>query len=177
MTTDYMYDIIMNNLGKNLPFEEKTGYSATVVNVFVEDITKIDNEAFREKTYELARYIYDYMNYVTFLQVYVRDDSYFEDIDLLRESIWPQFLKSQEITPIIKKISEGKKPSEKEKLSLIRVMDKNLNYQNCHIKDFWLIFNDEESSTFDLEDVRYASEIKNGVTLYQYEEKEEIVWH
>ena len=83
MTTEYMYDVIVRKAGQEVSWEKKVGYYYTVVNVFCDDLRKIDEEEYREKTYKLAKYIYEQMNYVTALQIFVRDNSYFKNYDLV----------------------------------------------------------------------------------------------
>ncbi len=106
MTTNYMYNVIVKKAGENLKYEEKVGYYTTVVNVFCDDLEKIDESEYKDKTYKLAKYINEYMNYRTSLQIYVRDNKYFENYDLVYRSIYPPFRDREDIVGILKKIKQ-----------------------------------------------------------------------
>ena len=130
MTTEYMYNIIVNSKGKEVSWEKKAGYFATVVNVFCDDLEKIDEELYRENTYELAKYIYEQMNYVTALQIYVRDNSYFKNYDLVYSNIYKPFRDREDIKDILEKVKKQEEISEEEKAKLVRVFRKgSLDYR------------------------------------------------
>ena len=136
--TEEKYKYIKERLGKkDLSYEEKNGAYATVVNYFVDDLDKLDGEEIKKKTFELAKYIYDDMNYVTALQVYVRDNKYFEDYALVTESITPPLEKRKEITEILVKIKNKEAINEEEKVRLVRVFNKSLDYEKArYVKSF-----------------------------------------
>jgi len=173
--TEGQYNWIKERLGKkDLSYDEKNGANSTIVNYFVNDLDKLDNEEIKKKTYELARFIYDDMNYVTALQVYVRDDKYFADYDLVKWSINGNFINRKDIQGILKKIQEGKKLEEKEKVQLVRVFDKGgLDFNNCHWKFYLLSFKEEIEIPIRLENFVYQREKKSGEYLYFREEKTE----
>ncbi len=123
-TTEYMHKTIMGKRGKKLPFEDKVGYYATIVDYFVDDLDKIDNDDIKKKTFELAKFIYDDMNYVTSLQIYVRDNSFFENYNLVYQSISPPFIEREDIKTILNKIENKEKISEDEKIKLCEVFYK-----------------------------------------------------
>ena len=58
--------------------EKKKGYMSeqTVVDVFVDDITKIDEDEFKKKTFEFYRYMYDKLMIDSQMSIYVRDRKY-----------------------------------------------------------------------------------------------------
>lgn len=166
-TTDYMYDIMMNKRGQKIPFEKKSSYYSTIVNVFVDDLNKLNNEDIREKTFELAKFIYNDMNYTTALQVYVRDNKYFEDYNLVYYSIYKPFRERNDIKTILGKIKNKEKLNEGEKVGLVRVFNKGgLDYENCHLKFFLISFDEKEEIPLILKNVNYEMENKNGEYIY-----------
>ena len=166
-TTKHMYQNIMGNKFKSLSFEEKSGYYSTVVNYFVDDLDKIDNEDTRKKTFELAKFIYDDMNYLTALQIYVRDNKFFEDYNLIYESISPPFVEMEDIKKILEKIKNKEKINESEKVKLCEVFYKgSLDYEKCHLKFFKIPFYENEHIPFKVDNVTYEMEIKNNQEVY-----------
>jgi len=135
--TKYMYENIMGNLGKNLPFDDKSGFLATIVNVFVDDLDKLDITAFRKKTFELGKFLNEYMNICTYLQVYVRDSKYLNDYKLVNYSIYAPFRERDDIQQILKKIKSNEKISSEEEKTLIYSFRKiSLDFRICHLKVF-----------------------------------------
>ena len=166
-TTKHMYQNIMGNKFKSLSFEEKSGYYSTVVNYFVDDLDKIDNEDTRKKTFELAKFIYDDMNYRTALQIYVRDNKFFEDYNLVRESISPPFVEMEDIKKIMEKIKNKEKINEEEKIKLCEVFYKGgLDFEKCHYKKYGVMFDRNFEFPITLEKIHYESEIKNNNAIY-----------
>ena len=51
----------------------------------------IDKEEMTRKTYEFAKFLQDDMNLKTYLQVYIRDNSFFEDYNLVAYQVYPPF--------------------------------------------------------------------------------------
>jgi len=173
MTTEHMYNNIMKNEKKDIPFEEKSGYYSTIINYFVDDLDKLDNEEIKKKTYELAKFIYDDMNYKTALQVYVRDDKYFADYGLVKWSINGNFINRKDIQELLKKIQEGKKLEEKEKVQLVRVFDKGgLDFDNCHLKFFLVSFKEKDKLPLVFGSVNYEMEKNDGEYIYFRKEGE-----
>lgn len=166
--TEGQYNWIKERLGKkNLSYEEKNGANSTIVNYFVNDLDKLDNEEIKKKTYELARFIYEDMNYVTALQVYVRDDKYFADYDLVKWSINGNFINRKDIQGLLKKIQEGEKLEEQERVQLVRVFDKGgLDFDNCYYYFYLISFTNEESNPIKYEDVFLRRKEKMGETIY-----------
>lgn len=167
MTTEHMYKNIIKNKKRNISFDEKSGYYSTIVNVFVDDLDKLNNEEIKKKTYELAKFIYDDMNYVTALQVYVRDDKFFEDYNLVYGSIYKPFRDREDIKKILKKIKNKEKITEKEKVTLVRVFNKGgLDFGMSHWKFFLLSFNEKNETPISLENFMYQREKNKGEYLY-----------
>lgn len=162
-TTKYMYNAIVENFEYDLPPEEKVGYYSTIVNLFVDDLDKLDNEEIKEKTFELAKFIYEKMNYRSALQVYVRDDKYFKDYDLVYGSIYKPFRTREDIVKILKKIKNKETIKEEEKISLVRVFRKGgLDYENCLVKVYDIRFKDKEEFPIDIKKVIFEGILKNG---------------
>ena len=132
------YNYIKERLGKeNLSYEEKNGAYSTVVNVFCDDLGKIDEEEYRENTYKLAKYIYEQMNYVTALQIYVRDNSFFKNYELVYYSVYKPFREREDIKKILEKVKKQEELSEEEKVKLVRVFRKgDLDYRIENYKKF-----------------------------------------
>ena len=166
--TTAQYNWIKERLWKkDLPYEEKNGARSTIVNYFVEDLDKLNNEEIKQKTFELAKFIYDEMNYKTGISVYVRDDKYFEDYNLVYYSIYKPFREREDIQKILGKIKKKEKITEKEKEELLRVFVKgSLDYENCHYKLFLISFDEKHEIPIEFKNISYESEIKNQQELF-----------
>ena len=121
--------------GKKVPFEEKGRADYTVVNVFVDRLEDINKEEMKQKTYKFARYLYDEINLKTYLQVYIRDNTFFENYNLVAYQVYPPFREREDIKRILEKIKSGKKITESEKIALTNVFYKNFafNMRNTDI--------------------------------------------
>ena len=119
--------------GENLEDEEKFEAWNTIVNVFVDDINKIEEneEKYRKKVYELSKLIYNEMNIKTSLQVYFRDKSYFKNYEIVNNSVFKPFRKKEEVAIILKKIKNNEEITGEEELILINNFYRSLpNYDN-----------------------------------------------
>ena len=85
------YRWILEHKGKKVEFAEKSDAYSTIVNVFVDRLEDIDKEEMKQKTYKFARYLYDEMNILTYLQVYIRDNTFFENYNLVAYQVYPPF--------------------------------------------------------------------------------------
>ena len=134
--TKAKYEHLKSIRGKNIPFEEKNGALYTVVNVFVDRLEDIDKEEMKKKTYKFAKFLYDDINLVTYLQVYIRDNSFFEDYNLVAYQVYPPFREREDIKKILEKIKSKEEISKDEKIALVNVFYKNFNYKmrNTDIK-------------------------------------------
>ncbi len=163
MTTEYMYDVIVRKAGKEVSWEKKVGYYYTVVNVFCDDLRKIDEEEYREKTYKLAKYIFEQMNYRTALQIFVRDNSYFKNYDLVYSNIYKPFRDREDIKKILEKVKKQEEISEEEKIKLVRAFRKgSLDYRIEKYKKFAISFSDKEDFPIKLENAKFIRGLKNG---------------
>lgn len=147
---------------KKLDFWDKSGYVATIVNVFVDDLDKINNDEMKKKTFELAKFIYNDMNYITSLQVYIRDNKFFENYNLVYGSIYKPFREKEDIKKILKKIKKKEKLTEEEKVMLVKVFNKGLDYDVSHIKTFDTRFKESIELPISIKNIIYQGEIKNG---------------
>ena len=129
------YKEMLEIIGKRVPFEEKGGAYSTIVNVFVDRLEDIDKEEMKRKTYEFARYLYDEINLKTYLQIYIRDNTFFENYNLTAYQVYPPFREREDIKRILEKIKSGKKITESEKIALTNVFYKNFafNMRNTDI--------------------------------------------
>ena len=105
--------------GKNLDDEKKLEAWNTLVNVFVDDIDKIDEEEYKRKVYELAEFIYKEMNIKTTLYIYVRNNNFFNNYEFVLESLFKPFQNKKEIKNILMKIKDNQRIAEEEKIILI----------------------------------------------------------
>ncbi len=129
------YKGMLKKRGKKVPFEEKGRADSTIVNVFVDRLEDIDKEEMKRKTYEFARYLYDEINLKTYLQIYIRDNTFFENYNLTAYQVYPPFREREDIKRILEKIKSGKKIIESEKIALTNVFYKNFafNMRNTDI--------------------------------------------
>ena len=134
------YRWILEHKGKKVEFAEKSDAYSTIVNVFVDRLEDIDKEEYFKKTYEFGRFLYDEMNILTYLQVYIRDNTFFENYDLVVYQVYPPFRERENIKKILGKIKSGKKITEQEKIALTNVFYKNISFK-CSTVDFLLFFN------------------------------------
>ena len=100
--------------GKNLEDEKKLEAWNTLINIFVDDIDKIDEEEYRRKIYEIAEFMYREMNIKTTLYIYVRNDSFFDNYEFVEESLFKPFRNKKEIKDILVKIKDSQKITEEE---------------------------------------------------------------
>ena len=135
------YRWILEHKGKKVEFAEKSDAYSTIVNVFVDRLEDIDKEEMKQKTYKFARYLYDEMNILTYLQVYIRDNTFFENYNLVAYQVYPPFREREDIKKILEKIKSGKKITEQEKIALTNVFYKNFTY-NMRYTDIYLWFSD-----------------------------------
>ena len=122
------YREMLEIIGKKVPFEEKGGAESTIVNVFVDKLENINKEEMKQKTYKFARYLYDEINLTTYLQVYIRDNTFFENYNLVAYQVYPPFRNREDIKIILNKIKNKEKISEKEKIALTNVFYKNFTF-------------------------------------------------
>ncbi|MCI6383344.1 hypothetical protein [Fusobacterium mortiferum] len=127
--TKAKYEHLKSIRGKNIPFEEKNGALYTIVNVFVDRLEDIDKEEMKKKTYKFAKFLYDDINLVTYLQVYIRDNTFFEDYNLVAYQVYPPFREREDIKKILEKIKAKEKISKDEKIALVNVFYKGFNYK------------------------------------------------
>ena len=123
------YKKFLADVGKDLPFDKKGRADYTIVNVFVDRLEDIDKEEMTRKTYEFAKFLQDDMNLATYLQVYIRDNSFFEDYNLVAYQVYPPFREREDIKKILEKIKAKEKISKDEKIALVNVFYKNFNYK------------------------------------------------
>ena len=127
--TKAKYEHLKSIRGKNIPFEEKNGALYTIVNVFVDRLEDIDKEEMKKKTYKFAKFLYDDINLVTYLQVYIRDNTFFEDYNLVAYQVYPPFREREDIKKILEKIKAKEKISKDEKIALVNVFYKGFNFK------------------------------------------------
>lgn len=129
--------------GKNLEDEKKLEAWNTPINVFVNDIDKIDDEEYRKKTYELAEFMYKEMNIKTTLYIYIRNDRFFNNYEFVEESLFKPFKNKEEIKNILVKIKDNKKIAEEEKIILINNFSTIASYKG-EIKEINIYFKSKE---------------------------------
>ena len=132
------YKISLSKRGKKLPFKEKSGAYSTIVNVFVDRLEDIDKEEYFKKTYEFGKFLYNEINLKTYLQVYIRDNTFFENYNLAAYQVYPPFREREDIKKILEKIKNGEKITEQEKIALTNVFYKNFTY-NMRYTDIYVV--------------------------------------
>ena len=96
-------------------------------------------------TYKLAKYIDEYMNYGTSLQIYVRDNSFFKNYELVYYSVYKPFREREDIKKILEKVKKQEELSEEEKVKLVRVFRKgDLDYRIENYTKLKIRFKDKE---------------------------------
>lgn len=146
--TKAKYEHLKSIRGKNIPFEEKNGALYTVVNVFVDRLEDIDKEEMKKKTYKFAKFLYDDINLVTYLQVYIRDNSFFEDYNLVAYQVYPPFREREDIKKILEKIKAKEKISKDEKIALVNVFYKNFTFKKIPYLPIRIMFDKKELKDF-----------------------------
>ena len=155
--TKAKYEHLKSIRGKNIPFEEKNGALYTIVNVFVDRLEDIDKEEMKKKTYKFAKFLYDDINLVTYLQVYIRDNTFFEDYNLVAYQVYPPFREREDIKKILEKIKAKEEISKDEKIALVNVFYKEIGFNNKYTTlRIW--FKDEELK-------EYGSQLFEGSLL------------
>ena len=134
-------------IGKKIPFEDKGRADYTVVNLFVDRLEDIDKELMKKKTYEFAKFMQDEINLKTYLQVYIRDNSFFEDYELVFYQVYPPFREKEEIKKILEKIKSKEKISQEEKVALVKVFYKDFTF-NMKYTDICIWFIDIELENY-----------------------------
>ena len=130
------YKKFLADVGKDLPFDKKGRADYTIVNVFVDRLEDINKEEMKKKTYKFAKFLQDEINLKTYLQVYIRDNTFFEDYNLVACQVYPPFREREDIKKILEKIKSKEEISKDEKIALVNVFYKNFNYKmrNTDIK-------------------------------------------
>ena len=142
------YKKFLADVGKDLPFDKKGRADYTIVNVFVDRLEDINKEEMKRKTYEFARFLQDNMNLATYLQVYIRDNTFFEEYNLVAYQVYPPFRERENIKKILEKIKTKEEISKDEKIALVNVFYKNFNYK-MRYTDIFIWFSDVELESYD----------------------------
>ena len=142
---------------QDISFENKGRADYTVVNVFVDRLEDIDKEEIKKKTYKFAKFLQDEINLKTYLQVYIRDNSFFEDYNLVAYQVYPPFREREDIKKILEKIKAKEEISKDEKIALVNVFYKEIGFNNKYTTlRIW--FKDEELK-------EYGSQLFEGSLL------------
>ena len=142
------YKKFLADVGKDLPFNKKGRADYTIVNVFVDRLEDIDKEEMKKKTYEFARFLQDEMNLATYLQVYIRDNTFFEDYNLVAYQVYPPFREKEDIKKILNKIKAKEKISKDEKIALVNVFYKNFTFKKIPYLPIRIMFDKKELKDF-----------------------------
>ena len=139
---------MLKKIGKKVDFNEKGRADYTIVNVFVDRLEDIDKEKMKRKTYDFAKFLCDEINLKTSLQVYIRDNTFFEDYNLVRYQVYPPFREREDIQKIFEKIKNRERITEKEKIALVNVFYKGFSY-NMRYTSLYTIFSREELKSYE----------------------------
>lgn len=169
MTTDHMYSNIINNQGINLDITKKSGYNYSVLNIFVDDLEKVDIEEYRKKVFEFGKYMNEYMNIRSALNVEIRDDKVFENYNLIRENIAPMFMDNPQIKNLCEKIKRKEKLNNKEKQELIYAFYKGgfNDYEISSMIIYLFYFTFEENFPIDVKNIKYSKYNLGKVVIYE----------
>ncbi len=124
------YKEFLKIMWQDVSFENKGGAYSTIVNVFVDRLEDINKEEMKKKTYEFAKFLQDEINLKTYLQVYIRDNSFFEEYNLVAYQVYPPFREREDIKKILEKIKAKEKISKEEKIALVNVFYKDIGFNN-----------------------------------------------
>lgn len=169
MTTDHMYSNIMNNQGINLERLKKSTYEYSVLNIFVDDLEKVDVEEYRKKVFEFGKYMSEHMNIKSALNVEIRDDKVFENYNLIRKNIAPMFMDNLQVKEICEKIKRKEKLSNEEKQELIYAFYKGGfdDYEISSMMKFMFRFKREENFPIEIRNVKYERKVLGVTTYYE----------
>lgn len=135
---------MLKKMWKKVPFEEKGRADYTVVNLFVDKLEDINKEEMKRKAYQFARFLQDDINLRTYLQIYIRDNSFFENYNLVAYQVYPPFRNREDIKIILNKIKNKEKISEKEKITLVNVFHKDFPFKKIAFIPIRMIFDKKE---------------------------------
>ncbi len=169
MTTDYMYDIVINKAGKKLPFGEQPGYQYSVLNIFVDDLEKVDVEEYRKKVFKFGKYMNEHLNICSALNVEIRDDKVFENYNLIRENIAPMFIDNPQVKELCEKIKRKEKLNNEEKQELIYAFYKGgfNDYEISSMIIYLFYFTFEENFPIDVKNIKYSKYNLGKVVIYE----------
>ena len=172
-TTDGFFDEewnkeIVDRFYKKIEFEKTYGFRQTFVTVFVKDIKKIDEREYRKKALDLANHMFKNLNMKTSLQIFIRNESYLEDYEKIRDTIASGFREDEEIKVILKKVKKKEAISEAEKLKLLSVMYRY--FRDDHSDWVTMLVWMREKSDFPLKVI--YSETEKGETTYKKAEED-----
>ena len=172
-TTDGFFDEewnkeIVDRFYKKIEFEKTYGFRQTFVTVFVKDIKKIDEREYRKKALDLANHMFKNLNMKTSLQIFIRNESYLEDYEKIRDTIASGFREDEEIKVILKKVKKKEAISEAEKLKLLSVMYRF--FRDDHSDWVTMLVWMREKSDFPLKVI--YSETEKGETTYKKAEED-----
>lgn len=169
MTTDHMYSNIINNQGINLERLKKSTYEYSVLNIFVDDLEKVDVEEYRKKVFEFGKYMSEYMNIKSALNVEIRDDKVFENYNLIRENIAPMFIDNPQVKELCEKIKRKEKLNNEEKQELIYAFYKGgfNDYEISSMIIYLFYFTFEENFPIDVKNIKYSKYNLGKVVIYE----------
>ena len=139
--------------GKKVPFEEKGRADYTVVNLFVDKLEDINKEEMKRKAYQFAKFLQDDINLRTYLQIYIRDNSFFENYNLAAYQVYPPFRNREDIKIILNKIKNKEKISETEKITLVNMFYKDIGF-NMKYTDIKINFKREPLKEYEIQRIK-----------------------
>ncbi len=110
------------------------------------------------------------MNYRTALQIYVRDNSYFKNYNLVYYSVYKPFRTREDIKTILEKVKKKEELSEEEKVKLVKVFRKgSLNYRNADFIDLYIAIYQKENFPIKRENIELSKYIEKKNSVYKEE--------
>lgn len=126
--------VILENLGNDLPIEEKTGFSMIIFTTFVDDLDKeIENiELWKEKMYQLGKRYWEHYNVLGALQLYIYDRELLNNYDLVKNSLLTSTEQNAEISEILEKLENGENINIEDERELMAKMRNGKRYYGNH---------------------------------------------
>lgn len=115
--TDGVRDIVLNNLGKNLPVDKKTGFSSVVFTMFVNDLDKDVMEKqieWKEKMLAIGKKYWEYYNLLGSFQLYIFDRKLLYSHDLAWANIGEIKNTDTKLKGYLERIRAGERLSQEE---------------------------------------------------------------
>lgn len=145
--TDGLRDIVMNNLGKNLPVDKKTGFSSVVITMFVDDLDKDVAEKqneWKEKMLAIGKKYWEHYNLLSSFQLSIFDRKLLYSHDLAWKNIGGIKNTDTKLKGYLERVRVGKRLNTEEEAYVLEKMGSNtifvhlsnINYDYENLRSF-----------------------------------------